>query len=172
MAWAPYIYRYNESPNIISTSDIEFLFSKSSELKDEMEPTSSTHIGKVIVIKDVVYHIGQLSTSWTHVLRLHTSDSRCVIMFQIWYFIACSVPVSCYLIFTHSSRVHKTCFICTYNNLLFPYNCCEAPTMGMLSSAEYILYTTWYSSLTLGELGVVRLGGLCESKMWERTRDV
>ena len=42
----------------------------------------------------------------------------------------------------------------------------------LLSSAEYILYTTWYSSLTLGELGVVRLGGLCESKMWERTRDV
>ena len=43
---------------------------------------------------------------------------------------------------------------------------------NLLSSAEYILYTTWYSSLTLGELGVVRLGGLCESKMWERTRDV
>ena len=45
----------NESSDMVSVSDIESLFSESSKTKDETEPASSAHIGKVIVIEDVAF---------------------------------------------------------------------------------------------------------------------
>ena len=45
----------SESSDIVSVSDIESLFSESSEMKDETEPASSAHIGKVVVIEDVAF---------------------------------------------------------------------------------------------------------------------
>jgi len=51
----------------------------------------------------------------------------------------------------------------------------EDPGPGnLLSSAEYILYTTKYSNLTLVERGEWVEAGLlcCEGLWWERTRDI
>ena len=45
----------SESSDTVSVSDIESLFSESSETKDEPEPASSAHIGKVVVIEDVAF---------------------------------------------------------------------------------------------------------------------
>jgi len=45
----------NESPDIISVSDIDSLFSGSSDTKGETETASSAHIGKVVVIEDVAF---------------------------------------------------------------------------------------------------------------------
>ena len=45
----------NKSPEIVSVSDIESLFSECSESKDETEPASSAHIGKVVVIEDIAF---------------------------------------------------------------------------------------------------------------------
>ena len=45
----------NESSDMVSISDIESLFSESSDTKDETESASSGHVGKVIVIEDVAF---------------------------------------------------------------------------------------------------------------------
>ena len=45
----------NESSDMVSVSDIESLFTESSETKDEKEPSSSSHVGKVVVIEDVAF---------------------------------------------------------------------------------------------------------------------
>ena len=45
----------NESSEITSVSDLDSLFSGSSDTKGETETTSSTHIGKVVVIEDVAF---------------------------------------------------------------------------------------------------------------------
>ena len=45
----------NESSDMVSVSDIESLFSESSEMKDETEHASSAHTGKVVVIEDVAF---------------------------------------------------------------------------------------------------------------------
>jgi len=53
----------NESPDIISVSDLDSLFSESSDTKAETETTSSAHVGKVVVIEDVAFvtYVGLLS---------------------------------------------------------------------------------------------------------------
>jgi len=47
----------NESPDIISVSDLDSLFSESSDTKGETGTTSnsSAHVGKVVVIEDVAF---------------------------------------------------------------------------------------------------------------------
>ena len=45
----------NESSDISSVSDIESLFSESSETKDGTGTASSVHVGKVVVIEDVAF---------------------------------------------------------------------------------------------------------------------
>jgi len=45
----------NESPDIISVSDLDSLFSGSSNTKGETETATSAHVGKVIVIEDVAF---------------------------------------------------------------------------------------------------------------------
>ena len=45
----------NESPDIISVSDLDSLFSGSPNTKGETETTSSAHVGKVVVIEDVAF---------------------------------------------------------------------------------------------------------------------
>jgi len=45
----------NESSDIISVSDLDSLFSESSDTKGETETASSAHIGKVVVIEDVAF---------------------------------------------------------------------------------------------------------------------
>ena len=45
----------NEPPDIISVSDLDSLFSESSDAKGETESTSSAHVGKVVVIEDVAF---------------------------------------------------------------------------------------------------------------------
>jgi len=47
--------RSNETSDIISVSDIDSLFSGSSDAKGEAEITSSAHVGKVVVIEDVAF---------------------------------------------------------------------------------------------------------------------
>ena len=43
------------SSDIISVSDLDSLFSGSSDIKGEAETASSTHVGKVVVIEDVAF---------------------------------------------------------------------------------------------------------------------
>jgi hypothetical protein len=45
----------NESSDILSVSDLDSLFSESSDTKGETETASSDHIGKVTVIEDVAF---------------------------------------------------------------------------------------------------------------------
>ena len=45
----------NQSPDIISVSDMDSLFSESSDSKDETGTASSAHAGKVVVIEDVAF---------------------------------------------------------------------------------------------------------------------
>jgi len=45
----------NESSEIISVSDLDSLFSGSSDTKGEAETASSAHVGKVVVIEDVAF---------------------------------------------------------------------------------------------------------------------
>jgi len=45
----------NESSDIISVSDLDSLFSESSDTKGETETASSVHVGKVVVIEDVAF---------------------------------------------------------------------------------------------------------------------
>ena len=45
----------DESPDIISASDLDSLFSGSSDAKAETETASSAHVGKVVVIEDVAF---------------------------------------------------------------------------------------------------------------------
>jgi len=45
----------NEPSDIISISDLDSLFSGSSDTKGETETASSTHIGKIAVIEDVAF---------------------------------------------------------------------------------------------------------------------
>ena len=45
----------NEPSDIVSVSDLDSLFSGSSDTKGETETTSSAHIGKVVVIEDVAF---------------------------------------------------------------------------------------------------------------------
>ena len=45
----------NESSDIISVSDLDSLFSESSDTKGKTETASSAHVGKVVVIEDVAF---------------------------------------------------------------------------------------------------------------------
>jgi len=45
----------SESSDIISVSDLDSLFSGSSDTKSETETASSAHVGKVVVIEDVAF---------------------------------------------------------------------------------------------------------------------
>ena len=45
----------NDSPDIVSISDLDSLFSESSDTKDETETASSIHVGKVVIIEDVAF---------------------------------------------------------------------------------------------------------------------
>ena len=45
----------SESSDIISVSDIESLFSESSQTKDGTGTAASAHVGKVVVIEDVAF---------------------------------------------------------------------------------------------------------------------
>ena len=45
----------NESSEIISVSDLDSLFSESSDTKGKTETASSAHAGKVVVIEDVAF---------------------------------------------------------------------------------------------------------------------
>jgi len=45
----------NEPSDIISVSDLDSLFSESSDTKGETESASSAHVGKVVVIEDVAF---------------------------------------------------------------------------------------------------------------------
>ena len=45
----------NEASDTISISDLDSLFSGSSDTKGETETTSSAHVGKVVVIEDVAF---------------------------------------------------------------------------------------------------------------------
>ena len=45
----------DEPPDIISASDLDSLFSGSSDAKAESETASSAHVGKVVVIEDVAF---------------------------------------------------------------------------------------------------------------------
>ena len=43
------------SPDIVSVSDLDSLFSESSDTKGETETAPSAHVGKVVVIEDVAF---------------------------------------------------------------------------------------------------------------------
>ena len=45
----------NEYPDIVSVSDLDSMFSESSDTKGETETASSAHVGKVVVIEDVAF---------------------------------------------------------------------------------------------------------------------
>ena len=45
----------SESPEIVSVSDLDSLFSESSDTKGGTGVTSSAHVGKVVVIEDVAF---------------------------------------------------------------------------------------------------------------------
>jgi len=45
----------NESSDILSVSDLDSVFSESSNTKGEIEMVSSAHVGKVVVIEDVAF---------------------------------------------------------------------------------------------------------------------
>jgi hypothetical protein len=45
----------NEPSDVLSISDLDSMFSESSDTKDETETTSSAHLGKVVVIEDVAF---------------------------------------------------------------------------------------------------------------------
>ena len=45
----------NESSDIISVSDLDSLFSESSDTKGKIETATSAHVGKVVVIEDVAF---------------------------------------------------------------------------------------------------------------------
>jgi len=45
----------NEPSDILSVSDLDSLFSESSDTKGRAENTSSTHVGKIVVIEDVAF---------------------------------------------------------------------------------------------------------------------
>ena len=45
----------NESPDIISVSDLDSLFSGSSDTKGETGTASSAHVGKVVFVEDVAF---------------------------------------------------------------------------------------------------------------------
>ena len=45
----------NESSDIFSVSDLDSMFSESSNTKDEPGTASSAHVGKVVVIEDVAF---------------------------------------------------------------------------------------------------------------------
>ena len=45
----------HECSDIISVSDLDSMFSESSDTKDETGTASSAHIGKVVVIEDVAF---------------------------------------------------------------------------------------------------------------------
>ena len=47
--------KINEPSGIVSVSDLDSLFSESSDMKGETRTTSSAHVGKVIVIEDVAF---------------------------------------------------------------------------------------------------------------------
>ena len=58
----------NESPDIVSVSDLDSLFSESSDTKGEAGTASSAHVGKVIVIEDIAFvtYVGSLSSRFMH----------------------------------------------------------------------------------------------------------
>jgi len=45
----------NKTCDILSVSDLDSLFSESSDMKGGTETTSSAHVGKVVVIEDVAF---------------------------------------------------------------------------------------------------------------------
>jgi len=45
--------RSSEPSDILSISDLDSVFSESSDVKGETESTSSTHVGKVVIIEDI-----------------------------------------------------------------------------------------------------------------------
>ena len=45
----------NESSDTLSVSDLDSMFSESSDTKDETGTPSSAHVGKVVVIEDVAF---------------------------------------------------------------------------------------------------------------------
>jgi len=45
----------SEPSDILSVSDLDSVFSESSDTKGETETTSSAHVGKVVVIEDVAF---------------------------------------------------------------------------------------------------------------------
>jgi hypothetical protein len=47
--------RDNESSDILSVSDLDSMFSESSDTKGETVTASSAHVGKVIIIEDVAF---------------------------------------------------------------------------------------------------------------------
>ena len=47
--------KINYPPDIVSVSDLDSLFSESSDTKGETGTTSSAHVGKVVVIEDVAF---------------------------------------------------------------------------------------------------------------------
>lgn len=69
----------NESPDIASISDLDSLFSESSDAKGETGATSSAHVGKVVVVEDVAFVTSvSLPSLSTRALRLcATGSGRC-----------------------------------------------------------------------------------------------
>ena len=55
-----------EPSDIVSVSDLDSLFSEPPDTKGEMEPASSAHVGKVVVIEDVAFvtYAGFLSSRY------------------------------------------------------------------------------------------------------------
>jgi hypothetical protein len=47
--------RDNEHSDVLSISDLDSMFSESSNTKNETETASSSHVGKVVVIEDVAF---------------------------------------------------------------------------------------------------------------------
>ena len=47
--------KINDPSDIVSVSDLDSLFSESSETKGETRTASSAHVGKVVVIEDVAF---------------------------------------------------------------------------------------------------------------------
>jgi hypothetical protein len=45
----------NEHSDVLSVSDLDSMFSESSDTKGETETASSAHVGKVVVIEDVAF---------------------------------------------------------------------------------------------------------------------
>ena len=45
----------HESPDVFSVSDMDSMFSESSDTNDETGAASSAHVGKVVVIEDVAF---------------------------------------------------------------------------------------------------------------------